>query len=95
MSKREDVSMMRLTDDAGSQLLAACVTDGSCDLLCVGEPESFAENCRPVTSVIIDVNAAIQITDPNDLDAMSAWIAAASIWLRMAKQGGEDGQFAV
>lgn len=95
MGKREDVSMMRLTDEAGSQLLAACVSAGSCDLICVGEPDSFAENCRPVTSVIIDVSAALQITDPHDLDAMSAWISAASLWLRMAQQGGEDGQFAL
>lgn len=95
MGKREDVSMMRLTDEAGSQLLAACVSSGSCDLICVGEPDSFAASCKPVTSVIIDVSAAIQITDPLDLDAMAAWISAASIWLRMAQQGGEDGQFAL
>lgn len=90
MGKREDVSMMRLTDEAGQQFVAACVGAGSCDLLCIGEPDSWTEGCDAVTSIVFNTSGTLQLTDPKDLDAMSAWIAAAAIWLRMAQHGGDD-----
>lgn len=78
--------MLRLTDDAGEQFVAACVSEGSAGLLSFGEEDSWTEHCKPVTSVIIDSSSAVQLTDPKDLESLSAWIAAAAMWLRVATE---------
>jgi hypothetical protein len=83
MSAPQEISMLRITDDAGEQLIAACVSGDAADLLCIGQQDSWAEDCRPITSVIISVSGAIQITDPADVAAVSAWLGAAATWLRI------------
>jgi hypothetical protein len=82
MSDAQAVSLLRVTDDAGSQFVAACVPAGSASLVAVGEDESWTESCRPVTSVLLDVNGIVQLTDSRDISAVSAWLAAAAVWLR-------------
>ena len=83
MSDRQAVSILRVTDDAGAQLVAACVPHGSEDLLCYGEADSWTESCRPITSVVIDASAILQLTNPKDLYSLSAWLGAAGTWLKV------------
>lgn len=84
--------MLRVTDDVGEQLIAACVSADAADLLCIGQQDTWAEDCRPITSVILSVSSAIQITDPADLAAVSAWLAAAATWLRICMLESEDSE---
>lgn len=95
MSKKEDISMIRLTDDSGEQFVAACVSEGSCGLLSLGEADSWTEHCRPITSVIIDASAALQVTDPRDLESLSAWLSAAAMWLRVALVAEDDDEISL
>lgn len=82
MGKMDEVSMLRATDDAGIQVVIACVPEGAKEFMSIGDPESWTENCRPVTSVIIDSSGAAQLTDHKDVAALSAWLSAAAVWLR-------------
>lgn len=91
MTNRQSVSLVRITDVSGAQLVMACVPEGSADLVCMGEEDSWTETCLPVTSVVIDLNGIVQLTDSRDVAALSAWLGAASVWLKMLQmEGGED-----
>lgn len=82
MSTTQSVSLLRVTDDAGEQLVLACVPSGSAGLVCMGEQDSWTESCRPVTSVVVDVSGVVQLTNAQDVAALSAWLGAASVWLK-------------
>lgn len=83
--------MLRVTDDAGQQLVFACMTAGSSEYLSVGEHDSWLENCRSITSVVADCSGAIQLTDPRDISALAAWLSAAAIWLKTVQLTEEEG----
>jgi hypothetical protein len=82
MSGTQSISLLRLTDEEGEQMVFACVPKGSTSLVCMGEEDSWTETCKPVTSVIVDVSGVLQITNSQDLAALSAWLGAASVWLK-------------
>ena len=92
MSPIDDVSMVRVTDEAGSQMVIACVPGTAKDLVCIGQDESWTANCKPITSVIFDVSGAVQLTDHRDVAALSGWLSAAAVWLksRQLLERGED-----
>lgn len=90
MADFDEVSMLRITDSAGAQAVVACVPSTAKEFMSIGEPESWTENCRPVTSVIIDVSGAIQLTDSKDVATMAAWLSAASVWLRTRQLTEEE-----
>ena len=48
----------------------------------MGEQDSWTESCRPVTSVVVDVSGVVQLTNAQDVAALSAWLGAASVWLK-------------
>lgn len=82
MSTAQSVSLLRVTAADGEQMVLACVPEGSGSLVCMGESESWAETCRPVTSILVDVSGVVQLTNPKDVSALSAWLGAAAIWLK-------------
>lgn len=82
MGTQESVSLLRLTDEAGEQLVFACVAAGSVGLVCMGEEDSWTASCRPMTSIIVDGSGVVQLTNANDVAALSAWLGAASVWLK-------------
>jgi hypothetical protein len=82
MSTAQSVSLIRVTDDTGVQLVFACVPQGSSGLVCVGEQDSWTEECKPITSVIADMSGVIQLTNAKDVAALSAWLGAAAVWLK-------------
>ena len=82
MATAQSVSLLRVTDAAGEQLVCACVPAGSEGLVCMGEPDSWTQFCRPATSVVIDLSGVVQLTNAKDVFALSAWLGAAGVWLR-------------
>jgi hypothetical protein len=88
-----EISLLRVTDDAGHQLACACVPAGAGDRVCIGEPDSWLENCRPVTSVIFDCSGAVQITDARDISALAAWLSAAAVWLKTVQLTEEQSEW--
>jgi hypothetical protein len=78
----EEISMLRVTDGKGDQLVLACFPAGAEDLISVGEEDSWTEDCQPITSVIITASDTLQLTNPKDISALAAWLSAASIWLK-------------
>lgn len=82
MATFDEVSMLRVTDDFGAQVVVGCIPDSGSEFMGVGEQGSWAEDCKPVTSVIIDVNGAVQLTNHKDVASMAAWLSAAAVWLR-------------
>jgi hypothetical protein len=90
MAEFDEVSMLRVTDDAGAQVVIACIPQNAKEFMSIGEPDSWTEHCRPITSVIIDVAGAIQLTDSKDVSAMAAWLSAASVWLRTRQLTEEE-----
>jgi hypothetical protein len=90
MAEIDDVSMIRITDSAGAQAVIACVPSRAKEFMSIGEPESWTENCKPVTSVIVDVSGAVQLTDADDVSALAAWLSAASVWLKTKQLTEEE-----
>lgn len=75
-------------------MVVACVPGTAKDLVCIGQDESWTANCKPVTSVIFDVSAAVQLTNHRDISALSGWLSAAAVWLKSRQllegEGAED-----
>jgi hypothetical protein len=90
MAEFDEVSMLRVTDESGAQVVVACVPENAKEFLSIGEPESWTEHCRPITSVIIDVSGAIQLTNSKDVSAIAAWLSAAAVWLRTRQLTEEE-----
>jgi hypothetical protein len=74
--------MVRVSDEAGAQMVIACVPGSAKDLVCIGQDDSWTANCKPVTSVIFDVSVAVQLTNHRDVAALSGWLSAAAVWLK-------------
>lgn len=74
--------MLRVTDEFGAQVVIGCIPDSAHEFMGVGEQDSWAETCQPITSVILDVNGAVQLTNHKDVASMAAWLSAAAVWLR-------------
>lgn len=81
------VSMIRLTDESGSQVVAACVPQEGFGPLGVEDPEGWLHGCIELDSIILDTSGVVQITDSRDATALSAWLSAAAIWLRVRELG--------
>lgn len=56
-------------------------------MLCIGDEEG--NDLRKASGIIIDTTAPIQITNVKDAYALSAWLSAAAVWLRMQELGSE------
>lgn len=81
-SSMEEISMLRVTDGKGDQMVLACFPAGAEDLIAVGDEDSWAENCAPITSLLITVSDTMQFTNSKDISALAAWLSAASVWLK-------------
>ncbi|NDE15611.1 hypothetical protein EBZ80_11845 [bacterium] len=91
MATFDEVSMLRVTDDFGHQVVVGCVPGSGSEFMGVGEDGSWAEHCRPITSVIIDVSGAVQLTNHKDVASMAAWLSAAAVWLRTRQLADGEG----
>jgi len=81
-SSMDEISMLRITDGKGDQLVLACFPAGAEELIAVGEEDSWAEECEPITSVLITTSDTVQLTNAKDISALAAWLSAASVWLK-------------
>jgi hypothetical protein len=88
----DEVSMLRVTDDSGAQAVVACVPESAKEFMSIGDSDSWTEHCLPITSVILDVSGAVQLTDHKDVSALAAWLSAASVWLRERQLLEEEGE---
>lgn len=82
MERADEIQMLRLADDMGSLLVAACIPRNARDIVQVGAYEQWAE-LEHSTSVVIDTSSIIQVTDPSTISALAAWLSAAAAWLKI------------
>jgi hypothetical protein len=90
MERMDELSLLRVTDSSGAQMVVACVPESGSEFVSVGEPDSWTEHCRPVTSVLIDTTRILQLTSPSDVASLAAWLSAAAVWLREKELMNDD-----
>lgn len=77
---KRGISMLRLIDQSGEQMVCCCVDKGAPAVLAIGND---TDDATPAQGIVIDTTAPIQITSVKDAQALSAWLAAAAVWLRV------------
>lgn len=85
----DDVQMLRVTGDGGEYIVAVAVSRASRDMVQVGSKDEW-DSCREVASVVFDSTGVVQVTDPETLMAMSAWMQSAALWLGAHQAYGTD-----